>query len=375
MRAMFRQALWRDERGSSVAQAAAVAMVAALVIAALLSGASGLTPAVDRAFTCLVSLIGGGGGGGCSSGAAPASTQQATTPPQQEEKKDDDKGWGWNVVSIGLDFIPGVGEVKGLIEVFTGEDLVTGEDLGNWRWAGLAGLVGLNEIKYLRYGDDVVEAGSGLIRHGDDVVDAGSDAGRHADDIPLPCPIGSVPRGKMPGLAKPVAGRCNLAADGKFVDDPLEEAYQDYLARKQKAGETPRSREDWLERREFYSNLERGNEFNRTRADDYPYNEVNLESGKRLDSYNPATGEIVSRKATDFDAIQESTFRSYLTELQTKYPAGSTIRSNKYPDIDGTQLSGKQILEVPESNLTSASRARFEQIAREMGIEIRYAPE
>jgi len=44
--------------------------------------------------------------------------------------------------------------VKGLIEVFTGKDLVTGEDLGNWRWAGLFGLVGLGEIRYLRNADE-----------------------------------------------------------------------------------------------------------------------------------------------------------------------------------------------------------------------------
>jgi hypothetical protein len=38
-----------------------------------------------------------------------------------------------------------------LIEVFTGCDLVTGEDLGWWR---LAGIIGLSELRHLRHADD-----------------------------------------------------------------------------------------------------------------------------------------------------------------------------------------------------------------------------
>ena len=33
-----------------------------------------------------------------------------------------------------------------------------------------------------------------------------------------------------------------------------------------------------------------------------------------------------------------------------KYTPGTTIRSNKYPDIDGQTLRGQQIIEIPASN-------------------------
>jgi hypothetical protein len=58
-----------------------------------------------------------------------------------------------------------------------------------------------------------------------------------------------------------------------------------------------------------------------------------------------------------------------------EYDVGTTIRSNKYPALDGKQLDGTLVLEVPDSNLTSASRQHFEKMARDAGIEIRYAPE
>jgi hypothetical protein len=63
------------------------------------------------------------------------------------------------VTSLAVDFTPVIGDAKGLVEVFTGKDLITGEDLGHWRWLGLCGLVGLAEIRYLRYADEVMELG------------------------------------------------------------------------------------------------------------------------------------------------------------------------------------------------------------------------
>jgi hypothetical protein len=56
--------------------------------------------------------------------------------------------------ALAVDVTPVVGDLKGLIEVGTGRDLITGEDLGNWRWAGLFGLVGLAEIRLLRNADE-----------------------------------------------------------------------------------------------------------------------------------------------------------------------------------------------------------------------------
>jgi len=173
----------------------------------------------------------------------------------------------------------------------------------------------------------------------------------------------------------PQAQPC-FKADGTFTDANLESQYQDYLARKQREGEPARDRADWLETRNFFEEATgRGNRFNETRRDYYDYNEVHLENGKRLDSYDPDAGEIISRKATDFDNVQESTFREYLRELKTKYPPGTKIRSDKYPDLDGKELQGKLILEVPDSNLTAQNRALFERIAKEEGIVIRYVPE
>ena len=47
------QPIWRDERGSNTAQAAAVAIAAMLLITALFNGFSMLGPAAQRSFDCL----------------------------------------------------------------------------------------------------------------------------------------------------------------------------------------------------------------------------------------------------------------------------------------------------------------------------------
>jgi len=66
----------------------------------------------------------------------------------------------------GADFTPGIGDGKGFIEAFTGRDLVTGEELGAWRWAGL---VFLSELRHLRHLDTVGRAA----RQGAHLGDAG----------------------------------------------------------------------------------------------------------------------------------------------------------------------------------------------------------
>lgn len=68
----------------------------------------------------------------------------------------------------------------------------------------------------------------------------------------------------------------------------------------------------------------------------------------RVDSYNPATGEIVSRKFTQFSDITESTATNYIREAVNKCPAGATIA--KVPSsgsLGGDALRGTNILEVP----------------------------
>ncbi|HAG83790.1 MAG TPA: hypothetical protein DCL61_22240, partial [Cyanobacteria bacterium UBA12227] len=168
--------------------------------------------------------------------------------------------------------------------------------------------------------------------------------------------------------------------DGKFQDPELENRYQKYLERKKKRGQPPRDRSAWKEESDYWtkdSPMARGNAFNESvrERELYPYDEVHLENGKRLDSYDPEKGEIVSRKATDFDDIEKETFQEYLRELKTKYPPGTKIRSNKYSQIDGQELKGRMILEVPASNVNAANKEIFEGIAKSEGIEIRYTPE
>ncbi len=99
-----------------------------------------------------------------------------------------------------------------------------------------------------------------------------------------------------------------------------------------------------------------------------------MENNQRLDAYERGQS-IVSRKATDFDQIKEETLRGYLQELKNKYPSGTIIRSNKYPELDGEPLTGQLILEVAESNQSAANRQKFENIVQPEGIVIRYTPE
>jgi len=78
---------------------------------------------------------------------------------------------------------------------------------------------------------------------------------------------------------------------------------------------------------------------------------------------------------SDFENIQTNTFTIYLSEFSEKYSHGTLIRSNKYPDIDGSPLTGQYILEVPDINLNSAKRIEFEALAANYNITIRYKSE
>ena len=107
---------------------------------------------------------------------------------------------------------------------------------------------------------------------------------------------------------------------------------------------------------------------------------IHLENGKRLDSYIPPTmdkkGMIISRKATDLESIELSTFESYLKEMKNKYSKGIKIRSDKYSDLDGKTLEGKQILEIPESNKNFDKIQDYIDLAKnKYNIEIRFKPE
>ena len=174
----------------------------------------------------------------------------------------------------------------------------------------------------------------------------------------------------------------NFIKNGKFIDELLEADYQKYLTRKSKQGKTPKDRLEWKESRDYWlydSPMARGNKFNDTAKENrwYKYDEVHLENGKRLDSYDEIKGEIVSRKATDLENIELSTFESYLREMKNKYPEGMKIRSDKYKkELDGKILKGKQILEIPESNKNFDKIQEYIDLAKnKYNIEIRFRPE
>lgn len=102
--------------------------------------------------------------------------------------------------------------------------------------------------------------------------------------------------------------------------------------------------------------IQSGNQFNRNLAGSYPFNEVILSNGRRLDSYDPITGEIVSRKYTQLPDIQYGTARRYIDEIAGKYSPGveigtspSVIRQQEAAGVSiaGERLSGDLILEVP----------------------------
>ncbi|EPZ6092795.1 contact-dependent inhibition toxin CdiA [Enterobacter roggenkampii] len=103
----------------------------------------------------------------------------------------------------------------------------------------------------------------------------------------------------------------------------------------------------------WLQNVQAGNKFNAEQSKNYPYNElyVNKPNGNgyyRVDSYNPATGEIVSRKFTQFADITEATATNYIREAVNKYPAGATVANvPSSGDLGGSLLKGKNILEIP----------------------------
>ena len=173
----------------------------------------------------------------------------------------------------------------------------------------------------------------------------------------------------------------NLLNDmGKFSDDALENNFQKYVNRKIMKGQIPKDRLEWKQASDYWtkeSPVARGNNFNKTvrEADIYDYHEIYLENGKRLDSYAPDVEEIISRKATDLDKITEETYRGYLSEFSQKYSEGTKIRSNAYPELDGQELKGQYILEIPASNANISNIDYYKQIAAEYDVVLRFMEE
>jgi len=91
------------------------------------------------------------------------------------------------LLSIMLDFLPGIGTAKGVVEAVTGEDLVTGQELEWWeRMLGVLPLLGglVGAIAAISKLADAADAASDIARGADrvgDATDAASDAARGAD--------------------------------------------------------------------------------------------------------------------------------------------------------------------------------------------------
>lgn len=103
---------------------------------------------------------------------------------------------------------------------------------------------------------------------------------------------------------------------------------------------------------QFVANFRRGNAFNAALNPEYPHSEVylNAPGGKyvRVDSYDPAGGEIISRKHTQLALIGLATALGYIDELAKKYPPGRRVANVPSSGALANQvLVGTMILEVP----------------------------
>jgi hypothetical protein len=90
-----------------------------------------------------------------------------------------------------------------------------------------------------------------------------------------------------------------------------------------------------------------------------------------VDTYNPQTGEIISRKFTQLGQIDPLDALGYLQELRVQYPPGAPIRTvpSTPGALVGEQLAGFQILEVPVQ--TTPIPESVLSYAEQAGITIR----
>ena len=66
--------------------------------------------------------------------------------------------------------------------------------------------------------------------------------------------------------------------------------------------------------------------------------------------------------------IKQGTFHLLLlrkSRYSSKYSEGTKIRSNVYPELDGQELRGQYILEIPASNANLSNIDYYEKIASE----------
>ena len=96
-----------------------------------------------------------------SNGKAGASNQSNTRP--EDIGTNQSPSLGEQGVSLGLDVTPVVGGVKGVAQVFTGEDLVTGEQLSRWEEAGYA-VLGFFGLKGVAKAGDIADFGEASLK-------------------------------------------------------------------------------------------------------------------------------------------------------------------------------------------------------------------
>ncbi|MED1113072.1 T7SS effector LXG polymorphic toxin [Bacillus paramycoides] len=261
-----------------------------------------------------------------------------------------------------------------IIEILEGLTVIGGSNF--LTLVATVGTGGLASPIAITFDAAATTAGVGLVGHG---LFAGRNAIQNGKDTLQK--IQSSSSGSVSGVKGSSETAKNLLKDGKFVESDLELKYAEYCARKAKDGKVPKDRLNWKEASDYWtkdSPMARGNRFNKTAEKNrwYPNNEVHLSNGKRLDSYDPIKGEIVSRKATDLADIDIKTFEKHLKEMKDKYTVGTKIRSNKYRRIDGKSLEGKQILEIPASNKNFERIEEYIKLAKEKyDINIRFREE
>lgn len=182
----MRSPRWRDERGSNVAQAAAVAILAAVLIGVIVVAGRDLTPRVQQAMSCLVGAIGGGGG----SCAGAPSTTDASSPPDQptqqsedsseQEQEDEHDGGFWSDVLDGTQIVLDVaGLVPGVGEIADGANALISLGRGNYADAALSAAA---MIPFVGWGGTAAKWGKRGVETAN-AIDNANDARRTADRV------------------------------------------------------------------------------------------------------------------------------------------------------------------------------------------------
>ena len=92
--------------------------------------------------------------------------------PKNMYRGDRPRGRAGVVLSIGLDFVPGVGTIKGIIEAITGRDIISRQERG-WRERVL-GIIPVNNVVVGAVAvSKIAEVAADLARGGDELGDVG----------------------------------------------------------------------------------------------------------------------------------------------------------------------------------------------------------